>query len=316
MGRRAFSLIELLVVMAIFAILIGLLLPAVQKVRESAARARCQNNLKQIGLACHNFHDANGRLPSGRYGPLPMIFSAHAYLLPYIEQGTLQVLIDYSSPPATFLGGDGTVFDGTRNLTAASTPLRVFQCPSDPAAGRVPGSTYGATNYAACAGSGLVAYGRLSEADGIFFQNSIVKLSDIADGTSNTAAFCERLLGYGTDPGTIERQMLMLPAGNDTTNSACGDPTAGIWFSDRGAKWIVGNYGNTLYNHAYLPDSAGWDCLNTQQQKAQTAARSLHSGGVELLLADGGVHWVKDAITLLIWQSLATRAGGEIANDY
>src|SRR5688572_26360871 len=101
-GRRAFTLIELLVVVGIVAVLTGLLLPAVQKARAAAARAACGNNLKQIGLALHAHHDARGRFPPGRGAPLPAVFSAHAPLLPFLEQEGVQTEIDFSAAPVTF----------------------------------------------------------------------------------------------------------------------------------------------------------------------------------------------------------------------
>jgi prepilin-type N-terminal cleavage/methylation domain-containing protein/prepilin-type processing-associated H-X9-DG protein len=318
MSRRAFTLIELLVVIAIIATLIGLLLPAVQKVREAAARMACANNLKQIGLALHNYHSAFDRFPTGRAAPLPRIFSVHAFLLPYLEQGALYESIDFTAAPATFAGGDGTIYDGTRNFPAASTGLRVFLCPSDPAAGRIPGSGYGATNYAANAGSGTVGFGTLTGADGVFFLDSAVSVRDLLDGSSHTAAFSERLLGAGpTTPGVIDarRQMLFLPGAADTSPAACASPSSGTWYGERGAKWIVGNYGNALYNHYYPPNAASWDCMNTAQQKALTAASSRHPGGVQVLACDGSVRLTSDGVQLTVWRALATRAGGEPPAD-
>ncbi len=309
--RAGFTLIELLVVIAIIAILVGLMLPAVQKVRAAAARLSCANNLKQIGLALHNHHAALGGFPPGRGTPTPAIFSPHAHLLPHLEQENLRGLIDYSAPPATFTVPPSTVHDGTRNYPAATTLVRTFVCPADRTDGRVPGSAYAGTSYAACAGSGVNS-GFLTGADGVFFLGSAVRLEDIADGTSNTAAFSERMIGEGgPGPGDARRVMLEIPGGGDTTVATC-QPSSGSWNTERGAKWIVGNYGNTLYNHAETPNPAGPDCLNATQQKGRLAARSAHAGGVNVLFCDGGVRFVRDGIPAQTWRAMATRAGGEV----
>src|SRR5215469_16448918 len=157
-ARNAFTLIELLVVIAIIAILIGLLLPAVQKVREAAARIQCQNNLKQLGLALHSYHDALGSFPAGR-DPWPKPFSAQAHLLPFVEQQNLQNLVDFTQPTSTGV-----------NAAAAATPVKLFICPSDPAGGRVPGSAFGGNNYAANVGTGVNS-GDYVTGDGVFLLN-------------------------------------------------------------------------------------------------------------------------------------------------
>ncbi len=312
-GRDAFTLIELLVVVAIIAVLVGLLLPAVQKVRAAAARMECQNNLKQLGLALHNHQAALGRLPPGRGTPTPAIFSPHAYLLPHLEQDNLRGLIDFSAPPATFTVPPATVYDGARNYPAATTLVRTFVCPADPTGGRVPGSAFAGTSYAANAGSGANS-GALASGDGVFFLGSAVRLEDVIDGTSNTAAFAERTTGAGgAGPGDVRRVMLEITGSGDTTATTCR-PSNGSWNTERGAKWIVGNYGNTLYNHAEPPNPTGFDCTNATQQKGRLAARGDHGGGVNVLLCDGSVRFVRDGVAPPAWRALATRAGGEPAD--
>lgn len=318
-SRSAFTLIELLVVVAIVAILTGLLLPAVQKVRAAAARASCQNNLKQLGLALHNHEAALGAFPQGR-NAYPKVVSAPARLLAYVEQSNLAGLID----------PDGTLAVGGQNDLACKNKVGQLICPSDPAAGRVPGSDYWGTSYVACNGTGatidpagaVTGYLKIPDGNGAFAQTP-VRVLDITDGTSNTAAFCESLLGDGlarttlpTDPAAVRLAVLLVAGGNDPTPADC-DAGNGTWFPRRGEQWVNGHYGRTLYNHFYTPNRRDkWDCGNASGNKGLTAARSNHTGGVNLLLCDGSVRQVADAVAPAAWRAVATRAGGEVVGDY
>lgn len=313
-----FTLVELLVVIAIIGALVALLLPAVQAAREAARRSSCINNLRQIGVALHNHHAAKQQFPPGRGETMPAVFSAHAYLLPYLEQGSLEQAIDYHDAPTPFSIFNGPSYDGAANQPAATTPVPIFLCPSDQAGGLINGSHYGATNYAACAGSGLVDYGTLTDADGAFFLGSRVKIKDITDGSSHTVAFSERTLGSGgtsDEIGTpdLARLVRELPGAADTAPEDC-NASSDNWNTERGAKWILGNYGNTLYNHLYPPNATECDCMNQRQQKGTMAARSEHSAGVATLYCDGSARFEPESIDLRVWQASATRAGGEILN--
>jgi prepilin-type N-terminal cleavage/methylation domain-containing protein/prepilin-type processing-associated H-X9-DG protein len=317
--RPGFTLIELLVAIAIIAFLIGLLLPAVQKVREAAARMKCSNNLKQLGLAMHNYEGANGAFPPGR-NAYPMVVSAPARLLAYVEQASLQNLID----------PNGTIAAGTQNDAAAKNRLTLLVCPSDPQGGVVPGSVYFGNNYVANNGTGVsrdaygavASYRKIAEGDGVFAQIP-VRIGAITDGLSNTAAFSESLLGTGatvtgvpTDPATIKLVVLEVAGGNDPTPSDCAAGN-GTWNPRRGEQWINGHYGNTLYNHFFTPNQRGvWDCGNASHNKGLTAARSAHTGGVNLLLCDGSVRFARDAVTPAAWLAVGTRDGGEVLGDF
>lgn len=315
-ARRAMTLVEVLTVFGILAILIALLLPAVQSGREAARSMSCQNNLRQMALALQNHHAATKRFPPGRGTPFPRVFSAQAYLLPYCE-GNAFAEIDLSAPPITFTLTNGTVLDGTANERAGSNPISLFLCPSEIAAnGRVAGSSFGGTNYAACAGSGTRNHGTLRDADGVFYSGSETRFRDLIDGTSHTAAFGERILG-GSVPspasGAADPQFAIweFVDRRDTTPADCQQRASGSWYDYRGEKWIMGNYGNTLYNHAIAPNGNAWDCMNITQQMGLMAARSFHRGGVNVALCDGSVRRVGDSVDLSLWRGLATRDGGD-----
>jgi len=317
--RNGFTLIELLVVIAIIAVLIGLLVPAVQKVREAANKMSCTNNLKQLGLAMHNHHSALGVFPQGRNG-FPKVVSAPARLLAYLEQSSLQNLID----------PDGTLAVGGQNDLAAKNAVKILICPSGTGTGQVPGSAYFGTNYVANNGTGvnfdtagnIVSFMKIADGNGVFAQIP-VRIADILDGTSNTAAFSESLIGNGspitgvpTDQMTMSRVVLEVAGGNDPTPADCKAGN-GNWNVRRGEQWINGHYGNTLYNHYYTPNQTGvWDCGNGSHNKGLTAARSNHVGGVNVLLSDGAVRYATNSISQVTWRALATRAGGEVIGDW
>ena len=313
--RSAFTLIELLVVIAIIAVLIGLLLPAVQQVRASAARMACSNNLHQLGLALHNYEGANQAFPPGR-NAYPNVVSAPARLLAYVEQDNLQKLVD----------PNGTLVAGGQNDLAAKNPVKLLTCPADPQGGRVPGSVYYGVNYTANNGTGasfdssgaITAHLKIPDGNGLFAQVP-VRIADVTDGLSNTAAFSESLIGDGstvtgapTDPRGIRNVILQVAGGNDPTPTDCQSGN-GAWVTRRGEQWINGHYGHTLYNHFYTPNQSGvWDCGNASGNKGLVAARSLHAGGVNVLLGDGGVRFVRDGVSATTWRALGTRAGGEV----
>lgn len=317
---RGFTLIELLVVIAIIAILIALLLPAVQQAREAARRTQCKNNLKQIGLAIHNYESAMRVLPMARTLPFPFVFSPQARILPYIEQTNLHNLVNFNDAPLPF--GIPGMPDGSSNLTAAKTKLSLYLCPSDQS--DIPGNDYGPTNYVANVGTGLISAGDIDQGEGIFVTNSNLRFCDITDGTSNTVMFSESLTGdgqtpSGSTPSDYRRGMFEVSAGAPPTvptPAMCAAATSGSWNGQRSAKWINGHYGDALYNHFLTPNSKTWDCDNEFHNMALLAARSAHAGGVHVLLGDGSTRFVGDNINQSTWRALATRASGETPGEF
>ncbi len=252
---QGFTLIELLVVIAIIATLVALLLPAVQQAREAARRSSCKNNLKQLGLALHNYESTYSMFPL--FGKTDIDFSVQARLLPFVEQANLADMLDFKKP--AFAGGyssktpytDAEV--GTRFAEAFATPLTLFLCPSDPAPSQVEagGYTYGGNNYMVSYGSGRDRNTDFSKrTDGLVYLYSNIGFRDVTDGVSNTVFMSEAVRSVGND--------ITLPAGESpsfpyqyTFNGSTGvnsstDPHQG--FVATGAPWTSFMQGGVIQN--------------------------------------------------------------------
>ena len=316
--RRGFTLIELLVVIAIIAILIGLLLPAVQKVREAAARMKCSNNLKQIGLAAHSFHDTNGSLPNA-YDPRTGL-SWHVLILPYIEQDNLFKQFDMTN---------ASIF---HNITGRNNPhglvkIQTYQCPSSPLTNQAfgaPNNTNGAGDYIP-SGSGNAAaiahyYGVNGPrgtnpasgaayptgtathegvpvaTSGMFQRNGGITLTSVTDGTSNTMMVAEMSWvsnTYGT------RYRTWVRGGDEYAGTVAGRPS----FVVSGRN--VTNAINAIFN------------ANLIVPYNDMPFGSMHTGGMNAAMGDGSVRFLRQSMAIATYRGLASKDGGEVlGNDY
>jgi prepilin-type N-terminal cleavage/methylation domain-containing protein/prepilin-type processing-associated H-X9-DG protein len=348
-SRRGFTLIELLVVIAIIAVLIALLLPAVQAAREAARRAQCVNNLKQIGLGMHNYHQSTNtfplvagcvpyttgaaQFPTYATNPCgaPTVttwsnWSAHAMLNAYMEQNTVYNTCNFNWAPE-WSGNPGYAINSTAYLTKINT----FLCPSDGNAGK---NGYN-NSYAASQGTTTVGYPGTMGSNGVFGYMNSYTIAQITDGTSNTIAFSEWVVNnpLGKSPGRATQAGLKATGLLDVTSLglnalpfvqqdivACSNAyIGGQNGSGPGSTWATGAMGYTLFNTVIPPNGGGsiaWQacrngCCAQSQHADYNNATSLHSGGVNVLMADGSVKFIKNSIAFTTWWSLGSRANGE-----
>jgi prepilin-type N-terminal cleavage/methylation domain-containing protein len=345
-ARRGFTLIELLVVIAIIAVLIALLLPAVQQARESARRTQCRNNLKQFGLAMHNYESSQRCFQRANYSSVATSttgwqgFSGHTMLLPYMDQMPLYNQIDFTQ---SFWGG--------ANATLKATVIPGFLCPSDQGwqhgtYGNDPGTTGGGgNNYAVSGGPSLLMLGVTGGGVGgspgtpIAFSDQIgvcnlfrnIKIADITDGTSNTIAASELIIGDGngstfsigdvirgatfpaTFPNTFASQA-QLSAFSTTCDTS-------VHYGITGKNWINGMPGQTFFCTMNPPNSPNVDCMECggcawYDARGVITARSRHTGGAHVLLVDGAVRFVSNSIDLGTWQNLGSIAEGATIGNF
>ncbi len=338
--HQGFTLIELLVVIAIIAILIGLLLPAVQKVREAAASAQCRNNLHQLATACHNYHNVYGRLPYGRRYDIWDTYTWSELVLPFIEQENVYNgywTINQTPYFTNYPGPNGPIGDDVQLRNSRTTVIPTFLCPSDngPLGNEMNTAPYGFIrgNYRGCTGSGDmygaaindgtagpwglgvfgVQHGQSADA-GAAVSSLNIRLTDIRDGSSNTLMLAEGLVsttgptsGWG---GVIGEQVYgnmggALFSATLTPNSTSPDRPIGPCPADAGDLSYTAPCQSLGSNAWWTPSAAG----------SYAGARSRHTGGSNAALADASVRFFSNGVDQATWRAMGTRNGREALTD-
>lgn len=327
---RGVTVIELLVALGVISILVSLLLPAVQSSREAARRMECLANLRQLGIATESFVSTHGKYPgiqrvsapAGVIVPPSPKESIHARLLPFLDQAAVYSRLDplnqgheLSEPPAAI-----------QNAFALGVDVPVFKCPSD----RAPP---GGNNYRGCLGPTTGLHGTIGERrpagtpideEGLFgiFQIEF-RPARVRDGQSHTLLFSERVVGdANSNEYSPFRDLAGLDGGhfnrpNDAVVACAGFTAPDRHYSFLGSTWVLPYYAHVGYNHVLPPNSRVPDCMDSTldrfSQGAMTA-RSMHSGGVNAVFADGAARFVAETIDLKVWRALGSINGGEV-ND-
>ena len=351
--RSGFTLVELLVVIAIIGVLVALLLPAVQSAREAARRMQCQNNLKQLGLGIHNFHDTNGAFPYN-YQLIGTnaweAASAHYFILPFIEQGNLfnQFRIPATARAGQALGtapsgavGDAAMWTASWNGPMNSV-VKTFLCPSALKAPTRAQVSWGGpgSNYGWCTGSRVQVVWVGNAFNGMIAYQNERRMKDVTDGLSNTALASEFLGGSGTNTGTAKYPFDVFYAGDGPFNSvsnkdfptqtelnnigtAARSLSGGGFRGNNGGNWSWYAAGHSSFSTAAPPNwqypTAGGACCPGGAHdwgNGVIPPRSMHPNGVGVLLGDGSVRFVTNTVNLATWQRLGARDDGQTLGDF
>ncbi len=335
--RRGFTLIELLAVIVVIGILVGLILPAVQSSRESARRLSCTNHLKQIGIAVNQYGSTYAVFPAPsaeQADTWPKYvgndFSPLVRMLPYLEQMPVYDAVNFALNPITPSGLSS-------NLTVMSTSIETFLCVSDI---RPPVEGYGRVNYRFNEGSSYSGFRQRevsASGRGAFEPHRFLSPAEFTDGLSQTAGASERLQGdwtsgatfkrggdYRLSPTSIDVPPEMASRDADWAIGYCNSLTNVSIESRGGESWFLPGLHCTAYNHCNSPNPIAIDCgldpivndpLARIQRRGVISASSDHSAGVNLLIMDGSVRFVKNGIAIRTWRALGTRDGGEIISS-